>query len=202
MNLWIEIFFVLFAYMLGSIPFGYLFARKFVRKNILETGSGNIGSTNVARIAGKRIALLTQVCDMSKGLLPVALVYFLDIENYFHFEEYFIYMVALASILGHDFSLFLKLKGGKGVNTTLGASLLLAPYSVFFSVMVYYGVKWKYKYVSAGSICLAISLTISDLVIHRNSVRFYYLMVCSCLILIRHIPNIRRLLNGTEYCSV
>ena len=199
MNLWIEIFFVLFAYMLGSIPFGYLFTRKFTGKNIFKSGSGNIGSTNVARIAGKRIALLTQVCDMSKGLLPVALVYFLDIENYFHFEEYFIYMVALASILGHDFSLFLKLKGGKGVNTTLGASLLLAPYSVFFSVMVYYFVKWKYRYVSAGSICLAISLTISDLVIHRNSVRFYYLMVCSCLIIIRHIPNIKRLLKGIEY---
>ena len=201
MNLWPEIALIVFAYLLGSIPFGYIFTKKFTGKSILVLGSGNIGSTNVGRIAGPKIAVLTQICDMSKGLLPVTLVYFLEIENFFHFEEYYICLVALASILGHDYSLFLKLKGGKGVNTTLGASLLLAPYSVFVSVLIYFAVKWKYKIVSLGSICLAISLTLVELVIHRVSFLFYYLLICSVLILIKHIPNIKRLLSGTEIPS-
>ena len=201
MSLWPEILLILAAYIIGSIPFGYIFTRKFTGKSILDFGSGNIGSTNVGRIAGKKIAVLTQICDMSKGLLPVALIYFLQIKNLHHFEEYYIYLVALATILGHDFSLFLKLKGGKGVNTTLGASLLLAPFSVLLSVLIYFIVKWKYKFVSLGSICLAISLTICDLVIHGISSLFYYLLICSGLIIVKHIPNIRRLLNGTEYQS-
>ena len=135
---------------------------------------------------------------MSKGLLPVALIYFLQIKNLHHFEEYYIYLVALATILGHDFSVFLKLKGGKGVNTTLGASLLLAPYSVFISVLIYFAIKWNYKIVSLGSISLTISLTITELLIHKVSLPFYYLLICSGLIIIKHIPNIKRLLAGTE----
>lgn len=198
MILWPEILLILFAYILGSIPFGYIFTWKFTGKSILELGSGNIGSTNVERIAGKKIAVLTQICDMSKGFLPVAVVYFLQIKNFHHFEEPFIYLVALAAILGHNFSVFLKLKGGKGVNTTLGASLLIAPYSVFISVLIYFAIKSKFKLVSLGSIGLAISLTITDLVIHEISFLFYYLLVCSGLIIIKHIPNIKRLLNGTE----
>jgi glycerol-3-phosphate acyltransferase PlsY len=155
MNLWPEILLVLLAYSMGSIPFGYLFTKKLTGKNIFDLGSGNIGSTNVGRIAGKKIAVLTQVCDMSKGLLPEALTYFLNTENIFHFEKHFIFVVALSTILGHDFSIFLKLKGGKGVNTTLGASLLLAPFSVAVSVLLYFLVKWKYNFVSLASICLA-----------------------------------------------
>jgi glycerol-3-phosphate acyltransferase PlsY len=198
MSFWPDILLILTAYIIGSIPFGYIFTRKYTGKSILVLGSGNIGSTNVGRIAGPKISALTQICDMSKGLLPVALVYFLKIENFFHFEEYYICLVALATILGHDFSLFLKFKGGKGVNTTLGASLLLAPYSVFFSVLVYFVIKWRYKIVSLGSICLAISLALSELAIHKVSSLFYYLLICSGLIIIKHIPNIKRLLSRTE----
>jgi len=199
MNLWPEILLVLLAYLLGSIPFGYLFTKKLTGKNIFDLGSGNIGSTNVGRIAGKKIAALTQVCDMSKGLLPVFLVYFLTSEKICHFEKYFICLVAFATILGHDFSIFLKLRGGKGVNTTLGASLLLAPYSVAISVLVYFIVRWKYKFVSFGSICLAFFLTITDLVIHEISFLTFYLCLCSCLILIKHRGNMMRLLDGEEF---
>lgn len=198
MNLWPEILLIAMAYLVGSIPFGYLFTKIFTGKSILKLGSGNIGSTNVRRIAGKKVAALTQVCDMLKGLHPVAVVYLLEIKNRCHFEEFFIYLVALATIIGHDFSVFLKMKGGKGVNSTLGASLLLAPYSVCFSVLIYFTVKWQFKIVSLGSIALAISLPITDLLIHKISFLFYYLMASSVLIVILHIPNIRRLLNGTE----
>ncbi len=198
MQIGFEILLLLFSYLLGSIPFGYIFIKQFTGKNILELGSGNIGSTNVRRIGGKKISILTQLCDMLKGLLPVALVYFLQRFNVISFEKYFIYLVGLFAIIGHNFSIFLKFKGGKGVNTTLGASVLLAPISVFISVFIYFIVKWTSKYVSLGSICLAVSLPITDLIINGITVQFYYLLICSALIIVLHIPNIKRLLNGVE----
>ena len=198
MNLWPEISLVLVAYLVGSIPFGYILTKKFTGKSILGLGSGNIGSTNVGRIAGKKIAALTQLLDMLKGFLPVALVYLLQVMNIFHFEEIYIYIVAFATILGHDFSVFLKFRGGKGVNTTLGASLLLAPFSVFISVFFYFVVKWKYKTVSLGSIVLSILLPVSDLLVNEITFQFYYLSACAVLIVVLHIPNIKRLLNGNE----
>lgn len=194
----LEILLILISYLIGSIPFGYIFTMKTIGINIREYGSGNIGSTNVKRIAGKKIALITQLCDMMKGLLPVSVILLLQSGSYCYFDEFFIYAIALATILGHNFSIFLKFKGGKGVNTTLGASLLLSPISVFASVFVYFMVKWSTKYVSLGSVCLAITLTITDLVIHRISFLFYYLLVCTLLIVIMHRPNIKRLIDGTE----
>ena len=198
MSLWPEIVMIVAAYLLGSIPFGYIFTRKYTGKSILGLGSGNIGSTNVRRIAGKKAAVYTQICDMLKGLLPVALVYILRIKDLYPFDEFFIYLVALATIIGHDFSVFLLFKGGKGVNTTLGASLLLAPYSVCASVVIYFAIKWKVKIVSIASIFLAITLTVTNLLIHKKSYLAYYLLIASGLIVIRHIPNIRRIINGTE----
>ena len=198
MKLLLEILLILISYLIGSIPFGYIYTKKALGINIREHGSGNIGSTNVKRVAGKKIALITQLCDMLKGLLPVSVILFLEYNNYYLFDNFFIYGIALATILGHNFSIFLKFKGGKGVNTTLGASLLLSPYSVFASVIVYFLVKWSSRYVSLGSICLAVTLTLTDLFIHRITYLFYYLLTCTIIILIMHFPNVKRLINGTE----
>jgi len=197
MKIELEILFFFSTYLIGSVPFGYIFTKRFAGINIREHGSGNIGSTNVRRIAGKKIAIATQLCDMLKGLLPVAIIMYLQINN-IYFNTYFIYSIGIASILGHNFSLFLKFKGGKGVNTTLGASVLLAPVSVFASVLVYFIAKWFSKYVSLGSLCLAVTLTLTDLVIHPVSVLFYYLLTCTLLIFVMHISNIKRLIDGTE----
>lgn len=163
----------------------------------METGSGNIGSTNVKRLAGKKIATITQLLDMLKGFLPVA-AYHYFIGDKIMMPEFYLYMVALATIIGHDFSIFLKFKGGKGVNTTLGASVLIAPYSVFFSVAFYFIVKWQFKYVSLGSIILGITLPLVELIIHGLSLTFYYLLVCSILIIFQHRTNINRLINKHE----
>ena len=194
----LELLLLLIVYLIGSIPFGYIFTKRIAGINIREHGSGNIGSTNVRRFAGPQVALFTQLCDMLKGLLPVAVVMYIQFSSIYSFDPYFIYAVGLASILGHNFSLFLKFKGGKGVNTTLGASVLLAPFSVFASVIVYYLVKWQSRYVSLGSLFLAGTLTLTELVIHPVSYLFFYLLVCSILIVFMHIPNIKRLLKGTE----
>ncbi|MFA9389457.1 MAG: glycerol-3-phosphate 1-O-acyltransferase PlsY [Prolixibacteraceae bacterium] len=194
----LEIGCLVLTYLLGSIPFGYILTKAKTGKNILEAGSGNVGSTNVRRVAGKKIALYTQLLDMFKGLLPVALfLYFTKFQG-METPGYFFYALALAAILGHNFSIFLKFKGGKGVNTTLGASLLLAPYSVFSAVLVYYVIKWRFKFVSLGSLCLGLTLPLVELILHRFSSTFYYLLICSLLIFLMHWKNILRLLQGNE----
>lgn len=198
MRIAVEILIILTAYLLGSIPFGYIFTKRLAGINIREHGSGNIGSTNVKRLAGRNAALYTQLCDMAKGLFPVGIVWLLLSFNPLAFDPFFIYVVAFATILGHNFSIFLRFKGGKGVNTTLGASLLLSPVAVLSSVLVYYILKWSTKYVSLGSICLAIALPVIGLLIHQLSFVFYYLLACSVLIILMHIPNIKRLVAGKE----
>ena len=203
MNVGIEIIVVLATYLIGSIPVGYLLVRYLTGQNILELGSGNIGSTNVKRIAGRKIAAITQLSDMVKGLLPVGLYLCLTYDSNLTYyqntvSDLSIYYVALASVLGHDFSIFLKFKGGKGVNTTLGASVLLAPLPVFISVMFYFIVKWCFKYVSLGSIVLAITMAVSEFILSGLTPTFYYLLACMVLIIVLHYKNIGRLLHNQE----
>lgn len=196
------------GYIIGSIPTGYILVKRFTGKNILEFGSGNIGSTNVKRAAGKTLSFFTLVLDIIKGSLPV-LIYLLIHENELQYVltnhlsalHPKVYAIALATILGHDFSIFLKFKGGKGVNTTLGATLLITPLPVVISVFVYFLVKWKFKYTSVGSLCIAITLPITQLCINGFSPTFYYLIVCMVLIIILHLQNIKRLLKNEELTS-
>jgi len=198
MNIAFEIIVLIAAYLCGSLPFGYWITKRVTGKNILELGSGNIGSTNVRRIAGERMSNLTQVLDMMKGLLPVLVVWLLREFNITTFEPFFIYLVALAAILGHNYSIFLSLKGGKGVNATLGATVLLSPISVFGAVLIYFLVKKLFHYVSLGSLFIAVSMPLIDVFIHPISYLTYYLLICTLLIGLRHIPNIKRLIAGTE----
>jgi glycerol-3-phosphate acyltransferase PlsY len=200
MSIPFKIAFVLLSYLLGSIPVGYLLTKITTGKNILKLGSGNVGSTNVGRVAGKKIAVVTQLLDMSKGFLPVA-IYLFFVDGEIGESAFYVYWLALAPIIGHDFSLFLKFKGGKGVNTTLGASVLLAPIPVFVSVAIYFIIKWRFKFVSLGSLILGISLAATEFIFHGLTSTFYYLLVCMILILFMHRTNIIRLLNQQELSS-
>jgi len=198
MNTTVQISLIVLSYLLGSIPFGYLFTLKFTGKNIRKLGSGNIGSTNVKRVAGSKVALITQLSDMLKGLLPVGAILLLNYSKIITFPDTYVYIIGLTAILGHNFSIFLKFKGGKGVNVTLGASILLSPVPVLVAVLVYYLLKWTTKYVSLGSICLSITLPVCEFLIHKSSYRFYYFILCAALIIAMHLPNIFRLINGNE----
>lgn len=196
MSIYTQIIILISTYLLGSIPFGYILTLKLSGKNIRDYGSGNIGSTNVKRVAGKKLAIITQLLDMLKGLFPVLI--FLLLYNNYQYNYDFVFLIAMASILGHDFSIFLKFKGGKGVNTTLGASLLLAPYSVLISVAVYFIVKWKTSYVSLGSIFIALFLPLLSFFLNGLNNLFYYLVTASLLIILLHHKNILRLIKGDE----
>ena len=197
MNTIILIALLFVTYLLGSIPVGYLLVKYVTGKNILEQGSGNIGSTNVGRVAGKKWSLATQLLDMLKGLLPVALYLLFSVHLKIQSDR-LVYLFALAAILGHNFSIFLHFKGGKGVNTTLGATVLLAPVAVFSSVAVFFVVKWLFKYVSVGSMVLALTMPLVEWIQNGTSNTFYFLLLCSLLILLRHQNNIKRLLRKKE----
>ncbi|MGL4520440.1 MAG: glycerol-3-phosphate 1-O-acyltransferase PlsY [Phocaeicola sp.] len=202
----VEIVLFVLAYLIGSIPVGYLLVRYATGQNIRELGSGNIGSTNVRRIAGRKLAAITQLLDMGKGVLPVAFYLYYRYDpavGYFQsiLANPSIYGVAIAAILGHDFSIFLKFKGGKGVNTTLGASVLLAPLPIFIAVAVYFITKWLFKYVSLSSMALAISLVVGEFMVVGVTYTLYYLVVCMVLILLLHRTNMDRLLRNQELSS-
>ncbi len=198
MSLILSIVFLLLSYLLGSVPFGYILVKSKTGKNIMELGSGNVGSTNARRVAGRKISALTQILDMAKGLIPVAVFLLFDKYQNINAPEYFVYYLALASILGHNYSVFLKFRGGKGVNTTLGASVLIAPIAVFSSVAIYFLVKWKVKYVSASSMALSVSLPVIEFIYAGINPTFYYLIVCMLLIIFQHRSNIGRLFRGEE----
>lgn len=199
MTLFVKLLLILIAYLLGSIPFGYILTKYSTGKNILEFGSGNIGSTNVKRIAGSKISLYTQLLDMLKGFIPV--LSFIIVYD-FNFNEVvndnYLFYIAIASVLGHNFSVFLKFKGGKGVNTTLGASVIFALFPVLISVLVYFLIKWKFKFVSLGSIVLGFTLPFSELIMNGLTKTFIYLVVCFLLIIFTHHENIKRLINKSE----
>jgi acyl phosphate:glycerol-3-phosphate acyltransferase len=197
MNLTIEIVLLIVTYIWGSIPYGYILTKMYTGKNILEWGSGAVGATNVGRVAGKKASFFTQNLDILKGFIPIAL-FLLFHHKISGIPQNFVCFLAIAAIIGHDFSLFLRFKGGKGVATTLGASVMIAPFSVIIAVVLFFMVKWQFKYASLGSLSLAFSMPLTELILHRITPAFYYLSVCAALIILAHYKNIGRLLHGKE----
>src|SRR5471030_1578922 len=116
---------IIVSFLCGSIPTGYLLTKKLCKIDIRTKGSGNIGSTNVKRIAGTKISIITQIIDILKGIIPVILgTYLGTIIKLPISANTFVSIIAIAVVLGHDYTPFLKFNGGKGVNTTLGAFVL------------------------------------------------------------------------------
>jgi glycerol-3-phosphate acyltransferase PlsY len=189
---------ILIAYLVGSFPAGYVYTKIATGKDIRNFGSGNIGSTNVKRIAGSKISIYTQITDMAKGLLPVFLVMLILRYQLLNISPVLIYFVALATILGHNFSFVLKFKGGKGVNTTLGASVLISSLPVLISVAIYFIVKKGFKFVSLGSMAIAVCLPLSAYFLGYNQYTILYFLACALLIFVRHTANIKRLIKGSE----
>ncbi len=196
----LEVGWVLVAYFLGSIPFGVLFASFFCRTNPQLAGSGNIGATNVTRLCGLRVGLLTLLCDAAKGVaaieIGIRLVSKLVSVPAGH-EPLFITATGLAVILGHMYSVFLKFKGGKAVATTIGVFAALAlPQIALAGLLCIITIWWK-KYVSLGSLVLVLSLPIILLLSDRLDLLVLSLSV-AFLVTNAHKSNIKRLLSGEE----
>ena len=198
MNWFTFIISIVAAYLLGSIPFSYIFG-KLQGIDIRQHGSGNVGATNALRVLGTKIGVITLLLDMGKGFVAVQLARILMPDA---FEGYYV-IIALVAITGHIFTLFLGFKGGKGVATSAGVFINLLPLPCLMTLLVFVIVVTVSKYVSLGSITAALFLFIYILIENiRNSFgEWYYLGVVTLVagfIIIRHKANISRLLSGTE----
>ncbi len=191
------------GYLFGSIPSGFLIG-KINRIDLRKCGSGNIGATNVRRILGKKWAILCFVLDFLKGLVPVLIIAnVLSGEN--GQEALFPVLAAGAAVAGHVWPFTLKFKGGKGVATTIGALLALAPWSVLIALITWIGIFYLVRYVSLASILAAVMLPLTaavERILRGNEppVSIMVLLVLlAVVILVRHKSNIKRLLAGEEY---
>ncbi|MBI1949016.1 MAG: glycerol-3-phosphate 1-O-acyltransferase PlsY [Deltaproteobacteria bacterium] len=187
------------GYLAGSIPFGLILALLVGKKDVRLAGSGNIGATNVARVVGKKLGIVTLVLDAAKGAVPVVIagqVLFADaapVERVFAEGA-----VGLCALLGHCFPIWLKLKGGKGVATGLGVMLAHRPEVAAVGLVVFgvaYGV---FRLVSVGSLAAAVGVVVALAVLGPRDVSLVPLALCVVVIVARHHGNLRRILKRAE----
>jgi len=187
-----------FAYLFGSIPWGVVWTRLFTTVDIRQHGSGNIGATNVKRVAGSTLGALTLAGDVLKGALPVWIaVSITGADN--TWSEVFIAVVALAAFAGHLFPVFLKFKsGGKGVATAAGCFLVISPAAGIVAVLVFIMFVCWWNRVSVGSLAAAAVLPIAVWEASNSGIITGCAALTAVFIYIRHKDNIKRLMAGTE----
>jgi glycerol-3-phosphate acyltransferase PlsY len=199
MNLAILLGLVVLSFFCGAIPTGYLVVRALKHQDIRNIGSGNIGSTNVRRVAGSRASLITQIVDVIKGVIPVAIGLIVGKGVDFGSAKITILAaIALASILGHDFSPFLRFRGGKGVNTTVGAFLLLAPIPVIVGIGVFYLLRFITSIVSVRSLALGFVIAVMTGILRFSPAIILASWLAALLVFVRHLDNIQRLVRHNE----
>ena len=185
------------AYLIGSIPFGYLIVKLKAGRDVRSVGSGNIGATNVLRTAGRGSALVTLLLDAAKGYLAVWLAGWIS-----HDSPQTVALAAISAVLGHLFPAFLKFKGGKGVATVLGVFLYVSPIPILIAAGSFVCVVVAFRYVSLGSMVAAVVFPAAYLLLSypRNPSSWLFLpvLVCPGLVIVKHHENIQRLWAGTE----
>jgi acyl phosphate:glycerol-3-phosphate acyltransferase len=214
------IFFAGLAYLLGSIPFGYILVRLFLGTDVRQTGSGNIGATNVARTGSKGLAVATLVLDILKGYVAVTVAYaYAMLVAWRHtyqvsglppnapadsaVRQVFLLaaVAAFFAIIGHVFTVWLRFNGGKGVATGLGVFLALAPKAVLVVLAVFVAIVAVTRYISLGSMVAAALFPLCFYLMqpaHASPGVLIMISGVSLLVIFRHRTNIRRLLAGTE----
>ena len=180
------------GYLAGSVPTGVILAKLFATKDIRQEGSGNIGATNVYRVLGARLGVVTLVGDVLKGVIPVLLARSLL------GDDLWIASVALATFLGHLYPVFLKFRGGKGVATALGVFMVIAPLVVACAAGVFVLVAVMWRYVSLASLAASALMPLFLGIAGYSSVYFGLGVIVGGLIFYRHRDNIKRLREGVE----
>jgi glycerol-3-phosphate acyltransferase PlsY len=189
--------FVFAAYLLGSLPSGYLIGRWVADIDVRTFGSQNIGATNVARSLGLKWGLLVLIIDMAKGAVPVTVALILwsgEAER----GSFMVALVALAVFFGHLASFFLRFRGGKGVATAFGIALVLMPKAALAALVIFLLVTLLWRYVSLGSLTAFLTLPIWAAASGYHSLYVGLSSVFALCIAIRHRSNIRNLLQGKE----
>lgn len=179
------------AYLIGSIPFGVIIARMW-NIDLTRKGSGNIGATNVMRTIGTAPGAVVLLLDLLKGTLAVYLGTFITKD------PLFLVIIGATAILGHMFPIFLKFKGGRGSATGLGVLLAIAPDIFIYAVIIVIIIIALFRYVSLASIIGPICVVGMMYFLNRPLPYTIAAAIVALLIIIKHVPNIKRLLSGTE----
>jgi len=188
----------IFAYLLGSIPFGLILTRLFTPINIRKVGSGNIGATNVGRMAGPGLGVLTLAGDILKGAFPVWLSCSMTTLNEV-WGALFIALVALAAFMGHLYPVYMNFKGGgKGVATAAGCFGVISPVALVILILVFIMfICWSNR-VSIASLAAAAVLPVAIWKATNSKVMLGCAVITAIFIYFRHVDNIKRILSGTE----
>ena len=191
------LYFALGAYLLGAVPFGKIIAGMAAQVDITQRGSKNIGATNVARELGLKWGLLTLACDVLKGLIPIlvfsACSFTGDISSQMPLA-----VVSLCPLRGHQISIFMGFRGGKGVATALGIYLALSPIACVLGLLVFLLVVLKWDFISLGSMVSAGSIPIFLTLFHQPKPVVFASVVMAALIYFKHGENVLRLVRGEE----
>ena len=180
---------ILISYLFGSIPFGLLLTKIFLKKDIREIGSGNIGATNVLRAGNKILGYSTLILDILKAVLPILYIKF--------FMSDYLYISALSIFIGHVFPIWLKFKGGKGVASYLGILCCLDIFTALIFGVVWISIFILFKFSSLSSLLASLTIPIFHFFYNSNSDYYFYFMMF-ILIFFTHRENIKRLRNNTE----
>ena len=188
------------SYLLGSIPFGYVLVRIVRGEDVRQSGSGNIGATNVSRTS-PALGVLTLVLDACKGAAAVMLAAYFAARMHAPSTSLSMSLAALFATLGHMFPIWLKFRGGKGVATALGSFVVIAPKAVLVAGAAFAVTVSLFRYVSLGSILAVLAFPFLVVIFHEYDNRWLALgcmSLVSLFIIGKHQANIRRLLHGTE----
>jgi glycerol-3-phosphate acyltransferase PlsY len=178
------------GYLSGSVPYGLLLGKIFGLGDIRKSGSGNIGATNVLRVGGKKLAILTLLLDALKGTVPVLIAKQIDMD--------LAIITAIAAFIGHLFPVWLRFKGGKGVAVALGISFALSGLLGLVLCLIWLGVAVVSKYSSASALsAFALAPVVATLVTHDNRIALCMLLIAA-MVWLKHRENIKRLLSGSE----
>ena len=180
---------ILLSYLMGSIPFGFILTKIFLKKDIRKIGSGNIGATNVLRTGNKIIGYITLSLDILKAIAPLLIIKF-------NFPE-FIFLSALSIFLGHVFPVWLKFKGGKGVATYVGILFCINYILGFVFIFSWFIFFIIFRYSSLSSLIASLTIPIYQLYIIDNN-NYYFFIILFILIFYTHRENVKRLINNTE----
>ncbi|MBW2470635.1 MAG: glycerol-3-phosphate 1-O-acyltransferase PlsY [Deltaproteobacteria bacterium] len=194
--------FIIISYLIGSIPTGLLLARAAGGGDIRKAGSGNIGATNVTRLLGKKLGMITLLGDVLKAAIPMLAVYWYFAHTGMAISaqeaDLAVSLCGGAAFLGHIFPVYLKFKGGKGVATALGVFIILEPVAVLISLFLFTGIVYVSGFVSVGSLLVSALMTLWIWLLGGSPNHVFLAFFIAVFIWLKHMDNINRLLAGTE----
>lgn len=187
--IFLNFFIILISYLFGSIPSGYILTKYFSKIDITKEGSGNIGATNVLRSGSKRLAIITLLIDASKGIIPIII---------FYNSTFSLILAGLSSFIGHNYPIWLKFNGGKGIATYLGISFAVSLKLGLIFILIWLITALISKTSSISSLLTIFLIPFISLIILDDKLISLLFLILTSIAFYRHRSNIKRIINGNE----